>query len=234
VLAFTDFKLEQLQLTAFAKNDDIVPARLLRWTLAEFPDDYDAVPVSFPESLQLPPGAPAVILSGLDDRWRIEGEKSRVNLYRVQLSHEDLKIGEVAKELERRLLAYLSREEVQIGRLAVVSTRVHETENPAREIAQHFFKDRWLEGPVSRPETVEIHSHKIFNLSDGLPVNSWLRVRTAARIDSGKPLIAIEQDLNTLELERHKRSFEHDDISTFVDHSIESLEDILMQYFPSA
>jgi hypothetical protein len=72
---------------------------------------------------------------------------------------------------------------------------------PALLLATHFFKPEFLKAPFNRPETLEVHSHKVYEFSD-FKVNSWVRVKNVAL--DGPPsgmdadVVLFHSDINTL------------------------------------
>jgi hypothetical protein len=144
-----------------------------------------------------------------------------------------LDINDAVPELAKHLNMLLDHDDAFIGRLAVVVHRTAEDPAPALTIARHYFQERWLKAPLNRPQELEIHAHKVFDLRPELPVNSWVRIRTAHRLENNAPVIVFEQDINTLEEERMGRRFSAEGISGFYQAAAGELSVILDLYFPA-
>jgi len=75
------------------------------------------------------------------------------------------------------------------------------SEGPAKWLAARFFKELFLKAPFNRPETLEIHSHKVFTFGR-FKVNSWARVKTETLLNpdpsiADNPVVTFASDLNT-------------------------------------
>jgi hypothetical protein len=228
-----DFETEGVQATAWASSGELQPTKLYRFILENWVDVFDAEPEFMP--LQgIPPEFPAIVLGSSDQSLRLEVAVARINLYLRRTDIKALDIDEALSDFAKRLVEIFSVGNVQIGRLAALTSRAASVQSPASLIAAHFFRDRWLISPFNRPEALEIHSHKVFPIEEGLNVNSWMRVKTGERIgvNSG-PVIVSEQDINTLQEEREVRSFGDQDVSRFFNQVTNEFDSILGLYFPN-
>ncbi len=89
----------------------------------------------------------------------------------------------------------------KVNRFAAVIERVSRIEFTAKMLAAKFCNSAAIEGPYKRPQTFELHAHKVFDVSfDRLEVklNSWVRQKSTQRIDDGSNVVVIEQDMNTV------------------------------------
>ncbi|MBA2276260.1 MAG: hypothetical protein H0W06_00740 [Chloroflexia bacterium] len=204
----------------------------MRWVLREKGEVYDAEPVSLPLD-GMPPDFPSVMLTSLDSRHRIDIARTRVNVYRTRTAEDSpLDFRSVAGSLGRLVAELAEQSQVPIGRLAIVGHSSAVAEEPGKEVARHFFRERWLQGALNSPEHLEIHTRKMFPLANGLKVNSWVRVRTAERLVGPTPIVWIEQDINSLEEERPELDFSRSEVFDFFDHAISEFSTILNLYFP--
>jgi len=80
-----------------------------------------------------------------------------------------------------------------------------EVGDPAKWVAGRFFREDLLKEPFNRPETLEIHSHKVFSFGSAgasFQVNSWARLKTEELVQPGprlaKKVITLTSDINTL------------------------------------
>ena len=229
----SEFNLEQLQLTGFDKKAEIGPSRGLSWAITKYQDDFDSVPLSFPDNPAIPSDIPLVQLSGSTGRWRFEVARSRINLYRVRSSNEQLSIDDASSQLMERFLSFMDFAQISFDRLAIVAISILKRASPSQEIARHFLREEFLTGPVNRPETFEIHSHKKYSFDSGQVVNSWVRVRPARVIDTDEQVIAIEQDINTPQEEQIAKTFTRQEIEDFGLTVRQELNVILAAYFPN-
>ena len=233
MVAASDFTVELVQATAYAASDPLSPPRVLRHALAAWSNLYDGTPISLP----LPPGAPveipSVILASQDGTQRIEIAPSRVNIFVTRpIDEETLQVVNIYPDLSERLIDIFENEGIAIGRLAAVVHQAASVDAPAQALARQYFRDQWLVAPLNRPESLELHAHKIFDLRPDLPVNSWMRLRTGERIPTSEPVIAAEQDINTPEEQRAASNFDRDSTAEFFRLVTAELSTILRLYFP--
>jgi len=92
-----------------------------------------------------------------------------------------------------------------------------------------------LANPLKRPENFELHAHKVYTMSSGLNVNSWVRNKTALANDpeagGPTPVVLVEQDLNTLTEVQHHTTFSAEDLASFLDVSTNELDEIFSAYY---
>jgi hypothetical protein len=234
MLEYDDFNLEVLQATGFTRDQEFSPARVLRALQREWGDLYDGDLVSLPVPESFPVEAPYVTLQSADGRQRVEVARRRINLFRVSVGEETIDRAKELEALAERLVRVSETEEMPIGRLAAVAHNFADVDTPSKEVARHFFQERWLVAPFNRPEKLEIHSHKVFDLTSELRVNSWVRVRTAQRLETLAPVVFVEQDINTLAEERAQRDFGRAEVLGFFRRVADEHSHILRLYFPPA
>jgi hypothetical protein len=234
MLTRTSFRPLGLHISAFAGDEEFVPHRMLRRVLGRWADVYDGNQIALPVSDAIPREAPLVQWVTKDETERLDVSRTRINLVQVVRDDRPLNPEDAARYLTERLVAILEADETPVGRLAAVLQSVAEPTSPAAEVARHFFKERWLEGPLNRPKELEVHAHKVFRLREDLDVNSWVRVRTAELIDTKIPVVSLEQDINTLEEARRHRQFLPGEVKEFFDSAVKEFVTIQELYFPSA
>jgi hypothetical protein len=87
---------------------------------------------------------------------------------------------------------------IEGNRLAYVVSRFARSEAPALRLTEYFIRPELRDGPLNRPGQFQLHAHKVYQ-PEGMPeVNSWVRWKSAQLQGSKEPIIALEQDLNTL------------------------------------
>jgi hypothetical protein len=226
-----DFEPEALQASVWLRDQEIAPGRVLRWAMGQWAE-FDGEPISIPSSEAIPPEAIVAQLSSRDGRHRLEIGRSRINIHRVRVDEPPLNLLEAAEALAGRLADLTESQETTVGRVAAVATNFEPSDDPAKVMARHFFRDRWLAAPLNRPEQLEIHAYKVFGLSDDLRVNSWVRVKSAKRETDLEPIVVVELDINSLEEERSAREFSRTDLAAFFRRATQEFATLLNLYFP--
>jgi hypothetical protein len=126
--------------------------------------------------------------------------------------------------------------EARVGRMACLCSRVANAPNPGREIAEHFCRQQWLDGPLNRPATFELHAHKRFRMADFVDVNSWFRCKSASlKGTEGQPdttVVLVEQDFNTLAEQLENAQFTLAEVQQFFEKAPGELQEVLNLYFP--
>ena len=86
--------------------------------------------------------------------------------------------------------------------------------------------------PLNRPENFELHAHKRYALYGEEVVNSWVRNKSAYKASDEKPVILVEQDLNTLGEQVLAREYTDEEMGLFFDAASSELDHILSIYYP--
>jgi len=211
-------------------------ARLLGGLLHRWLERFDDEPTMLPSAEALPREVPRIILNSRTSVWRCEIASARINLFwRRAPGATAIGIEEFFREALPLLTAYRDFLDARVGRIAAVLNRFARHPAPGLFLARHFCRERWLTGPLNRPESFELHAHKRFELSRQLPVNSWVRAKTG-RLGGGDgdatPIVLVEQDLNTVPEEAPTRAFTIDEIRHFFEATTEEFDTILALYFP--
>lgn len=232
VLRASEFELEVVQLSAFVKDEEFAPSRVTRWALRDRGDRYDGDPISVPDAPHVPPEIATSISQSADGKSKLEAARTRINAYRYRGKGEPLDLFEEAKSLLDDIVEVIAIENVSIGRLALLVSRICDQDEAAKAIAEHFFKEQWLSGPINRPESTEIHSHKVYRFMGDTLANSWMRVRTGQRIETKTPVVVVDQDINTREEDREQTTFSRDLIAEFVNTAVVEIDVVQSLYFP--
>ncbi len=230
-----DFKNQSIQVSGFTSGEaNLYPTPLLKRFPRKWASEYDGDTVSLPLPPEIPDDVPRVMLSNKSGTSRLELTSKRINLIRIAGDEAELELEATSKALADELVAGFKVEEAEFGRIGLVAIRVTSVDSPAGlAIAKHFFQPRWLKAPLNRPESLEIHAHKVFGLKPDLLVNSWVRVKSGSLTSTGDPLIVVEQDINTLENDRSERIFSPSDCKLFFSTAAREMEKILKLYFPA-
>jgi len=231
---FNDFKHLSLQFTIFTPTIAFSVGPVFAKLMATFSEIFDGNPISLPLPPDAPKDIPRIILNTKDSKIKLEISESRANLFKFfsMEEKEDLDsfvnfIGLWGKFIEK----YINFTNATVGRLAVVAVKGCECEDQGRVLAQHFCKPEYLIEPFNRPENFEIHVHKRYKF-DSFNVNSWVRCKTGRSTTENKPLIIVEQDLNTLVENISETKFNNAEVKTFVTEALKEQKEILKKYFP--
>ena len=231
-LTYRDFSIASVQVVVYTPDEQISGVKLSKQLLPLWSSRFDGQPVVLPIDDIAPPEVPRVILSSKSGQWRCQISSKRFEVIWQRLANDSSSppmsaAVRIANEYREFLRA-------RIGRLALVITSIAEHEEPGKFLARHFCRDEWLTAPFNRPAQFELHAHKIFSLSDDLRVNSWVRNRVAAiaRGQSSRPIVAVEQDLNTLVDEEPTRDFRRSDIGEYFRAASSQMRSILRLYYP--
>ncbi|MDP9370484.1 MAG: hypothetical protein M3Q03_19815 [Chloroflexota bacterium] len=174
---------------------------------------------------------PSVVIGNQAGSLRLEIARSRANLFWQRTEEESVDPAATLQSFATRLADIFEESDAPVGRLAAVIHRSADENEPAKQLARQYFKDRWVAGPLNRPQQLEIHAHKVISLN-GFQANSWMRIRTGVRVGPNSPVVAVEQDLNTLDEIRPEQSFARGQIEDFFSVAAREFDHILDLYFP--
>lgn len=222
------------QAAAFYARAVLVPGKVLPRLLQDLGTVLDGDPISLPIPSNAPPEIPRIILSSKDQALRLEVSTSRVDM-RWQRVTDDarLDLGEFTAAALRAFASYQRAIEAHPGRLGFIVVRSAEHENPGRLLAEHFCRPELLsnqpgkKGPLNRPEQFEIHSHKTFTLGQ-FRLNSWVRFKSGTR--KNRPILLVEEDLNTPAQDLADVQFSDDQMREFFSRTALESEAILRLY----
>lgn len=234
MVRWSDFSLQNVQVSGFAQEDGLRPASVLQQALREWGDVFDAVPLSLPLPMDLPGNIPSVILSSVDQVYRMEIARGRLNLFWQAQASPSTTFGEGLDLLSGWLDNVFTQAQVPVGRLAAVITWRAFLDHPAVTVARQFVRDEWLGRAVHEPDNFELHVHKRFHLFEDLEVNSWIRIKTVPLREQQGPMLQVEQDINSLAEEADTRRFSSDDLRAFFREMSRAIPEILTLYFPDA
>lgn len=117
----------------------------------------------------------------------------------------------------------------ELTRVGAVVTRYARLDQPGLTLAKHFCKAEMLHSPLNRPESFELHAHKLYSAM-GRSVNSWVRVKTG-KVNSNEDAVLVEQDINTPSVGRQGLTM--DAAREFFQIVPSEMEEILSKYFKS-
>jgi hypothetical protein len=191
---------------------------------------FDGEPNFNPDAAGLPAEFPRVVLKSADDAWVCQITSVRADVFWRQQG-EPLAAGAFIDAALPLLIDISRLAEKPIRRMAMIANRFAPQPKSPVHLAEHFCRDRWLAHPFNRPEAFEVHSHKTFKMAGRFAVNSWMRVRSATRAESGESVVSAEQDLNTV-IGDPQPVFSDVDAREFFTAAVTELDVILALYFP--
>ncbi len=226
------FNLITLQASIFTPALQFSANKTLGGLVSKFSSIFDGPPISFPLPQTAPQDIPRLILKDSAEKFKLEVTLNRVNCFRYLKSDDGIiDQDDFFKQVVLIFKEYVSLTFAKIGRLAIVAVRVMKEENPGEVLAQHFCKDKWIEGKLL-PYNFEVHSHKKYTL-DGFNVNNWFRCKSGRMIKSTDNVIVVEQDMNTLSEELEKKDFSMGQITEFLGKAFMEQYNLLATFFPN-
>ncbi len=232
------FHLIRLRAAIFFSSHVAIPSmKVLKDFAVNHEDKFDGSPFILPDQMSqtVPPEIPRITLNNVIGKWMFQVASSRADVFRTQASEIDvlsapMLYGECAPLLD----SFVTTFNLDISRLAAVFERYCLHDTPGAAISNFFCKHDLTsqEGPLNRPEGFELHAHKVYEVSSGLRVNSWVKCRSgmvAGEING--PAILIEQDINTLPPEG-ERVYLQEERSNFFRMVSEEMDKIMELYFP--
>jgi hypothetical protein len=213
--------------------------KLLTSILLRFAERFNGPMVALPVSEAAGAVGPQVVLQSADSIWRLLAAPMRVDSLWVGIADQSTEPGLAAQSATQDIIArcsevlehYVQTNNIPVIRLALVLTRICETAEPARLLIERFCNDEAKAEPFRNSKNFEIHNHKRYLLqSANAEINSWVRCRTALLLQ--KPVVLVEQDLNTPEEEFRQPPFHVDEIREYYQKAASEADDVLRLYFP--
>lgn len=227
-----DFKFLQLQVSIFTPTLLFSSGHIFKDIMAKYAELFDGEPLSIPLPPEVPKEIPRITFQSSDKKLKLEISESRANFYRyLQEGETDIGQAEFLETVYKVFNDYIKSTSAKVGRMAVVAIKYIEGENPAKLLAGHFCKENFIEEPFNRPENFELHSHKRY-VADEFDINSWVRCKTGRLKKENKPIITVQQDINTLSENLDNEEFNLALIKKFVEMANNEHKEILKKYFP--
>ena len=231
MLKTKQFKIGSIQCSIFSGALGTRPSIFLAFLLDRWGSKFDGQPLSVPLPNDAPPEIPRIVLTSADASLKMNVSASRIDIFwNRKSSKDDPDVDFILADFREILQEIVKFTKTSPGRLAAVISRFAPIENPGKVIAEHFCKDAWLEGPLNRPESFELHSHKKYTFAKTFKVNSWFRIKTGRILYNNSPAVIIEQDINTLVEEMEKRQFKSQEILKFFNAAATEFDQILKLY----
>lgn len=229
------FRISAIQCVIFTPHLAFRPSDVLAYLLTRWGQKFDGQPLTMPLPEEAPAEIPTILLKSEDNSLRMDIAKGRTSVLWNRTSEEvDPEVRVDVEQFQEILQDFTRHIKIRPGRIALVLNRVLPVENPAKNLAEHFCKEAWLDGPLNRPEQFELHAHKRYRLVNRFDVNSWVRVKTGQRASDGMKIVLIEQDINTLAEELETQHFRPAQMKAFFNAAVSECDKILALYFPNS
>jgi hypothetical protein len=184
----------------------------------------------------IPVDLPHVVLQSSDGSWRMQMGPARIDAFWANpTAATSIAFDEAVLTCAEMLQHYAHESHAKVGRTALVLRRICPVAEPAQTLIKRFCNRASQEAPFNRSSTFEIHNHKVYAPGrDGIDyrVNSWVRCKTSELAADHRPIILVEQDLNTLADEAPTRRFAPDQIKRFFEMARLEADEIFAKYFP--
>lgn len=235
MLTFEDFNnIFSIQATVFTSGYSYTSNVILKYMLQN--EMFDGEPTVMPLPDDAPPQIPRIIMQSKDESYKLEVSPSRVNLFVTKKDKDgEIDINSFFDLAIKTLVGFLEHTNAKCSRIAAVVKRYHIVDKPEVEISKHFCKKSILDGPINDPRAFEIHALKTYSFLGAFQVNSWVRVRSGnvGPIDGKEhPVVAVEQDINTLAELMETQAYASKDIELFYKGVPEEFDQIIKKYFP--
>jgi hypothetical protein len=231
-----DFILNSVVVSIFTPDVESFSApSILANVLGRYQARYNGGVQALPLPEDAPPEIPHVVLASKDEEWQFQASPARVNSVWNRRNNRPEALGNMVASCVEVSTHYVESANVRVGRLALVLTRVFDTDNPPQELIDRFCNPDLREAPFNRSQTFEIHNHKRYTLIEesDLTINSWVRCKTAFNKLTNRRCILVEQDINTLSEELGGRRFNAVEIQGFFQRDVVEVNNILSLYFPN-
>jgi hypothetical protein len=232
-----EFTLQLVQTVVFTpEHAAFASGKAVATILASSQDRFDGEMQVLPLPAEVPPEIPPVQLRSSDGRWGLSMAPARIDsVWRILAGASPPSLLAVVSECALVQERYVREMRVRVGRVALIVHRVCPVENPAQALIERFCNEASRREPFNRSESFEIHNHKVYApRREGIDyeVNSWVRCKTAKLVADNRPVILVEQDMNTLATELESRRFEPVQLHAFFQMAAVEADEILRKYFP--
>jgi len=226
------FQIVSLQISIFTPTILFSKNKILEKLMSKFSEVFDGDVVSIPLPDNAPKEIPKIILNSANKKIKLEIADNRTNFFRYrQDDDEKIDLDKLFPLCIEIFTEYKECTQAIIGRLAIVTVKFVEDNNPGLTLAQHFCQERWLTIPFNRPENFEIHAHKKYPF-ENFNINSWVRCKTGFLMKNATPIILVTQDINTLAEEAEGKDFSIKELIRFLKVISKEQGHILGLYFP--
>lgn len=231
-----DFRTIRVQASLFTPHLQFRASKLFAHLLTQYGEHFDGEPTAIPMTEDIPQDIPRLVLTSADKRLRLQAAAVRLDMIREEDGITNEGMAEFLNWTTTVGLDYVKVTGATVGRVACIAGRVVLDAQPGKTLAEHFCQDRWLQGPLNRPDNFEIHAHKRFRPKHLFEINSWFRCKSGVLERAGKgaaAVIILEQDFNSLSEQMDAREISEDEIRRFFEVSPAELQEVVNLYFPN-
>jgi hypothetical protein len=237
MVSWTDFTVQFVQTVIFTPEPSgFTTGKAVATILARFRDRFDGEMQVLPLPPEIPAELPRIVLQSADGRWRLNMGPSRIDCFwNNKSTTPPPSLPTLVRDCAEIPEYYAQESSARVGRVAMVVQRLFPVDNPAQMLIEQFCSESSQREPFNRPETFEIHNHKVYTPQQGIAyrVNSWVRCKSVTLAGDNRPAISVEQDINTLAENVEPRRFVSPGMLAFFDTAAHEADDILHKYFPN-
>lgn len=234
MVAPKDFGLVSCQASLFTPDEEVSGAKLGKGLLPSWTERFDAEPIILPSAQGLPRAVPRLIVQSQSGQWRCEIASARINFFWRRAAPEvaEPTLPEFFTDAQRFLHEYVAYQGARVGRVAAVLNRYVRHDSPASFLTQHFCQERWVTS-LADVQSFELHIHRRFDLGT-FSTNCWVRNKTGTISEQGepKPIILVEQDINTLAEDIDDKEFSENEVKEFFSAVAGEFDELLRLYYP--
>jgi hypothetical protein len=185
------------------------------------PDKFDGPPTVLPLPDDVPAEIPRLIFGSKDKQWQLEMGSSRLT-YRWIQQTENKQV--LPDHFCPEFIGFVNRvlpllEHPRVGRIALVWMRYLLETDPATVLCGTFFSgETLLKDALANQRSFELHSLRRTTIAEKFEVNSWVRFKSGQLTlpkTPVRPIILVEQDVNTLPEKADSASHSTEEIAAF-------------------
>ncbi len=231
MLDHRSFKVATLRAVAFISDSTLEAKTILRKLSDTWMERFDGEYLMIPPFEDAPLELPILLLRSRQKDDQCTFSSSSVDLRHSPRDPDSIEPEGLLKQFyvdaSDLLMELPDVLDYKLTRVGAVVTRYARLEQPGLTLAQHFCKAEMLDSPLNRPESFELHAHKLYS-ARGRDINSWVRVKTG-RVNAQEQAVLVEQDINTPPVS--PQNFTATDAQAFFELVPSEMEEILGKYF---
>lgn len=230
------FTLDSFQTAIFTPDCSVFAAgRVVATILRRFGETFDGEMQALPLPSDVPPEVPRVVLQSSDGQYRLHAAPARIDSFWSAVAAKPGATLDLVKHCAEVHEHYVRETGVRVARLGFILRRIYPIENPAQALIERFCNAASQQATFHRSAAFEIHNHKQYVPRRGgidFEINSWVRCKSALASPDNRPVILVEQDLNTRREDLDRARFEAGQIGDFFAAAVQEADDVLDKYFP--
>ena len=237
MVEWQDFTLDSVQVAIFTPEPNaFVPGKAISAILSHFEDRFDGEMQVLPLPADFPHQFPRVTLQSSDNRWQLAMGPARTDAFwRNVPVRSTAALATMVDDCAEMPQRYVEALGISVARVALVLQRFCPAPDPANTLIERFCNESSRREPLNRSTAFEVHNHKVYRPQQAgidYSINSWVRCKSAKLTADDQPVIAVEQDLNTLAEEPGDRRFDAPFVGAFCSMAAIEADQIIRKYFP--